>query len=459
MILLIILLAIVLRLVNLNQSFWLDEAAQMIESSRSFREQIDISADFHPPLYHFLLHFWIKFGNSEIFARLPSVLIGVISVYLIYGLALKLNLKKAALPAALLLAVSPYHIYYSQEVRPYMLFAFLSLLSTFFWLKPDWKKYFITGIFLLYSNYFASFVLASHLLTSAFFRKKIFTVNIKYSLISYLFLLPWLPKLFRQVEVGLGGGFSGWTAVVSESTLRNIPLMFAKFIVGKSSFDNNIIYSLILLPSFLVFIFSILVIKKHPAGKILLSIFSSSLVLAFTVSLFLPIVAPQRLIFLLPVFILIISAGSQNMPPRFFQVSFIVLLTTSVLGLSLYYTSPRFQRENWRQSVNWLNSEVKGENIVLFSFPEPFAPFLWYNRGDLKGLGIAPDFIVKQNDLVALGKVISGIEEVYYYSYLSQLTDKNKQVQATLENTGLKLKQIKDFPGVGFVYQYEKKEY
>ncbi|PJC28152.1 hypothetical protein CO054_01755, partial [Candidatus Shapirobacteria bacterium CG_4_9_14_0_2_um_filter_39_11] len=66
MILIIIFVALILRLVNLNQSLWLDEAVQAITARQNFSYIFqDIAGDFHPPLYHFLMHFWVRFfGNS-----------------------------------------------------------------------------------------------------------------------------------------------------------------------------------------------------------------------------------------------------------------------------------------------------------------------------------------------------------------------------------------------------------
>src|SRR3989338_8542208 len=147
----ILVFALILRLININQSFWLDEAAQMIESSRPFSLQFALSSDFHPPLYHLLLHFWVYFGNSETFARIPSVVMGVLSVYFIYKVARLLNIKRGLIPAVFLLSLSPYHIYYSQEVRPYMLFALLSLASVYYLLKKDGLKYIFVNILLLYT--------------------------------------------------------------------------------------------------------------------------------------------------------------------------------------------------------------------------------------------------------------------------------------------------------------------
>ena len=46
-ILLIIVLSSIFRLVLINQSFWLDEAAQALESMRPLAEQLHISGDFN----------------------------------------------------------------------------------------------------------------------------------------------------------------------------------------------------------------------------------------------------------------------------------------------------------------------------------------------------------------------------------------------------------------------------
>ena len=103
---LVVIIALLLRLVNLNQSFWLDEAAQVIESSRPFLQQFDLAADFHPPLYHILLHFWLLGGKSEIWVRLLSVGFGIGTIIILFWIGKLLVDKKAAFIAALFLAIS-----------------------------------------------------------------------------------------------------------------------------------------------------------------------------------------------------------------------------------------------------------------------------------------------------------------------------------------------------------------
>ena len=89
MIYFILILGLGLRLVNLNQSLWLDEAVQAITSQGSLLGVFqELSGDFHPPLYHLLMWCWVhSVGNSEIILRLPSVIFGTLTIYVVYLIA------------------------------------------------------------------------------------------------------------------------------------------------------------------------------------------------------------------------------------------------------------------------------------------------------------------------------------------------------------------------------------
>jgi mannosyltransferase len=110
------------------RTFWLDELYSVAYAKFSFRTIFWTQM----PLYFLLLHLWLGiFGDSDVPARLFSVLWGSIGLagfaYLLRcGLAWS---KRTVLIAVSLLAVSPFHFYYSIEARSYaMLFA----LSTFY---------------------------------------------------------------------------------------------------------------------------------------------------------------------------------------------------------------------------------------------------------------------------------------------------------------------------------------
>src|SRR3989344_7873468 len=113
--LLVILLGLVLRLIKIDQSFWLDEASQaqlsLLPLSQIWFGRV---GDFHPPLFYFLSHFWLQLGRSEVWLRLLPVSFGVATIYVLHLFGQKLKL--GILPA-FLLSIAPFHIYYSQEFR------------------------------------------------------------------------------------------------------------------------------------------------------------------------------------------------------------------------------------------------------------------------------------------------------------------------------------------------------
>ncbi len=132
--LLVLAAALVLRLHRLDaQSFWYDEGNSARIAERPVQLIIAGAAgDIHPPLYYLALHVWrALFGESEAALRSLSVACGV-GLALLAGLtAHALFGPRAGLVAAVLLAVSPFAIYYSQEARMYALLALEAAASTY----------------------------------------------------------------------------------------------------------------------------------------------------------------------------------------------------------------------------------------------------------------------------------------------------------------------------------------
>jgi uncharacterized membrane protein len=182
----LVLLALGLRLARLRfQPLWWDEGWSLYFATTGVGTMLERTAvDIHPPFYYLLLHLWTRlFGPGVGSVRLLSVLIGTATVPLLYlagkrlpdrrGPLLYLAGKRllgrsgALLVAVALLALSPFHIYYSQEVRMYGLVTLLGLAATYFalgWAPEDWGAGQVAGYVLvaaaaLYTQYYAAFLL------------------------------------------------------------------------------------------------------------------------------------------------------------------------------------------------------------------------------------------------------------------------------------------------------------
>lgn len=110
-----------------SKGMWLDETFSVWLANHSVPDMLQwiLRIDQHPPLYYLLLHYWIAHnGDTPYYARLLSALFGTGTIPLIYLIGKRLSGDVMGLAAALLLALSPFHIYYAQETRMYTLLTF-----------------------------------------------------------------------------------------------------------------------------------------------------------------------------------------------------------------------------------------------------------------------------------------------------------------------------------------------
>ncbi|MHB0857955.1 MAG: glycosyltransferase family 39 protein [Anaerolineae bacterium] len=129
----VLFLAFALRLARLTaKDIWWDEGDSVWQAPLSLRDILLYQArDQHPPLYYLVLHFWYRLaGPSLLSLRMLSVLWGTLSVAAIYALGRALfRAPWVALAASLLLAISRFHIEWSQEIKMYAMVEALTALS------------------------------------------------------------------------------------------------------------------------------------------------------------------------------------------------------------------------------------------------------------------------------------------------------------------------------------------
>lgn len=165
----ILLAALALRLYGLERdSFWIDELTQIRRSRLSFFAMLkdvirEVSA---VPIEYAVTHFVYHYvGKSEGILRLPAVLWGTASVAVIYFLGRRMFDRTTGFLAAALLAFMPVQIYYSQEMRPYILASFMVLLTTLAFhraaslnTRGSWALYGAALVVGMYSHYYVAVV-------------------------------------------------------------------------------------------------------------------------------------------------------------------------------------------------------------------------------------------------------------------------------------------------------------
>ena len=138
----ILLIGLALRCIDLqSRGIIYDDAFSFFLSAQSLPEIIQgTAADTMPPLYYFLLHFWMGLGQNLWYLRLMSVLFNLASVMLLYWLVRSLLGEPAGLAAAFIAAISPFQIYHAQDLRMYALLALCEIAYAFFFSRL-WKRY------------------------------------------------------------------------------------------------------------------------------------------------------------------------------------------------------------------------------------------------------------------------------------------------------------------------------
>ncbi|MFL5864452.1 MAG: glycosyltransferase family 39 protein [Solirubrobacteraceae bacterium] len=167
----ITLLGAVLRLPTLaQQSYWLDEGytVRLVRMSLSGMLHAIPRTESTPPLYYAAAWVWTRgLGDTEFGLRSLSALAGIATVPVAYAIARRLAGLPAATIAALLVAVSPLLVWFSQEARSYALatlLASISVLCVVGWMqdgRSNWLAGWAAAAALgLLTHYFVAFIVA-----------------------------------------------------------------------------------------------------------------------------------------------------------------------------------------------------------------------------------------------------------------------------------------------------------
>lgn len=443
----ILLLGTVLRIIGLNQSFWLDEAISAITAQKPFPFQwSSLSGDFQPPLYYLLLHFWMQIPfSSEWFLRIPSVIFGLFTIYIVYRFIQELFNKKTAVISSLLLTLSQYHVYYSQELRMYSLLCLLATLSMWLFYKKKWVFLALISILGIYTSYMYIFILVpqfSWLIYRYKRKREVWIKWISVCLITLAFFLLWLPVFIKQLETGraLTVAFPLWSSLSSLPFWRLVPQLFIKFTLGRITFDNRLFYGVLSAILLIFYGWILWGLRKKIDDKILFvsNWLLTPLAAVILVSFFIPVAGVWRLLFLLPPFLILVSSAISAFKHKGFVLSLVIII--SIMSNILYYLMPSLQRENWRAMTGFVE---KDDSPLVFTVENGFAPYQWYKSKDRTVCGSG-----------TLDKCLIS-DRIYYVGYLRDLFDKNKTVENKIKERGYRIAKITDFPGVGFVYSYE----
>jgi len=189
-----------------DQSYWTDEILSIGASSTpvgvSFWKKILYNV--HGPLHALIIHVLRNVSLSEGLLRAPSAAAGTVSVILLYRWLGMLGRRDIALYGALLFAISPFSLYYSQELRYYSLmtmFVIVALMAYERYLEePSCRRGAALGLALTAAalSHFSALFLAAglfiHLLVTGRLRGRYLASGLLSALILVLLISPWIYR-------------------------------------------------------------------------------------------------------------------------------------------------------------------------------------------------------------------------------------------------------------------------
>jgi hypothetical protein len=389
-----------LRLYRIDaQSLWYDEGISAHQLTRSFPEILRAAAlDTHPPGYYWTLKAWAEaFGSSELGLRSLSAAWGVVMVGLTFVIARRLFGTLVASIAALLVAVAPLAVYYSQEVRMYAQVTALALLAVYAYTRrADWL-YALAGIATLYSQYLGVSILAAlnlHALSTwrTRTRREWLSLLVANAVIAVVFL-PWLPTFIDQQSHALntsprtafglataaltaygGGVASGDLLLWSGAALVALALVGASInFVRRREIDQTVLALLVWL---------------LPMGLVVGLGFRSGL---FEI---------RYLVVGLPGLLMLAAVGIVRLThwPVLAVALACVALVPAYLGLSAQYYDPSLARDDYRDLVASIVQDAQPGDAIVLVAPNQTEIFDYYYHGELPTLGLPAQRPIDAND-------------------------------------------------------------
>ncbi|MBN1583802.1 MAG: glycosyltransferase family 39 protein [Anaerolineae bacterium] len=377
---------------------WLDESYSIYTAQQDALSFFQFMASMeHPPLYFLLLRAVIEIaGPNALGFRFLSVISGLLGVVGTYLLAKRLFGLRLSLGAALLMAISPLHIWYAQEARMYELAFTLGLFSCYFFLKGleqngkrIWIGYGLASLAGLYTlNIIALVFLVQwiyfflHVRRYAARLKPLFLTTLAIGL-GYA---VWLPVLLFQSQ-HVNQYF--WIARPTWCTIRDTLLNFSSaFLFSNSPWHPSLgtrPFNLVYLAFPLAVLAGVVVLIKHKqlrALSLAALIFALPIGIVYAASLIKPVYLDRTVLFASEGLLLLIAAGCLGFQKGWARIVGLGLLCVIVgtNGVSVYNLYTTGEKEEWNLAAQLVADNVRENDLILIDSGLGQIPFDLYFR-------------------------------------------------------------------------------
>lgn len=356
-------------------SLWLDEAFTYYASNESLLQiwETTKTGDFHPPLFHWIEHFMLYFGNNEFILRFVPAVVGSLTIPIFFLFGKEIMNKQVGLISAALLTFSPFHLYYSQEAYSYSLVVFVFSLILIFYIrairddrKNDWIIVGLLSAFGFWIHYYIAIpiaVLFSHAILTRISEFKINSRSWKKPLLSgILFLIFISPLIYIVIE-----RYFTLTAKPPTYGIFGLDLITETF-TRFSSLNSWVAVLFVCL-----FVIGLIPLYKSRKSFCILFILMMTLSLLFSLIISTRMTMnPRYLLYLMAIFYTGIACSCCMLPTIFSKKWGVILIIIGIIALNTpilmgYYQS--VVKDDWRTYSRTL-AEVTNEGDFIILIPE-----------------------------------------------------------------------------------------
>lgn len=408
--LLVALLAFGLALWRLDfQALWWDEGLSIWLALQKPAEVLaDRARDVHPPGYFLLLGGWLRLvGATDVTARFLSAACAAAGAAALYALGARLARPTVGLLAALLLALSPYHLHHAQQARMYALVPFLVALSSYLLLRaiaaeerraalPWALGYALATAALPQVHYYTVFLpLAQGLWILSLRRREALARWLAAAIGAALLALPW------ALYAGAALGTNARGKVAMENDLaRSLPGFLARYLgVLAAGYESALPAPGLVLAALLLGLLAIggyLRWRRADASSARLPALwlGLGLLAGFAMNLVFPFEGfPRLLAFAAPALWLLVAYGLAGLARRSAPLASLALLALVVFagtGWAGRYGRIVEPEEDFRPLAARLAAELGPDDLVVVDFPWQVGYAMAYAPGLLDRVRLAP---------------------------------------------------------------------
>ena len=405
----VMVIGLVLRLINIvGRGIWYDDAFSIFLARQNLAAIVTgTAADTMPPLYYFLLHFWMAAGESIAWLRLMNVILSLAVILLVYMWACKMFGFRAGLWAALLTAVSPMQIYHAQEIRMYALLEITQLGYILFFfhgiaaedkiIKTRWSAWgnwlglAACGAGAMYTHNLAIFVLVVPNLILLMWRRWRLSVKLIASQALMVFLtIPWLfliPGQIEKIQRAFWTPQPGWVEILQALVVVTATLPLP-----------GIWQALAVLLSVEVFVFAALaagrviwwgnysirnrngIRMRNLSLEAVVMLAMMPPILMFAASYVMrPVFVPRGFLLSSLAYYLVIAwmvGGGAKKVERWLVLC--AFLAAALIALPFQYTYSHFPRSPFKEAVYWLENKAQPGSRVIHDNKLSYFPSAYY---------------------------------------------------------------------------------